>query len=472
MIDGWPRRSPATAIWPIASTSSPTSRRFSASSRSASVRIDGPPCGFGTQRRRLQSLPSRARPRSCRTSARRSSPRSWRSSRRGIWRRSRSVVHEVPGEVASFMRLPGLGPKTAARIWRELGVTTLAELKAAAEGERLRTLAGIGGGTEAKILKALAEGQGSDEPRRGLLGGRAARRARGRRDTACAPCRGRRVRSGEHAPPSRDVPRSRRDRDRDRSCGADGALRRAALGARGRRPRRHQGNGDHEPGPAARPPGRPARELRRSAPALHGLEGAQRGPARASPAPRAIDFRVRRHGGRDGRGEDVPGRGVALRLPRLQLHPARAARERRRARSGPRWTTAAARRGRRPSRRDALPFDLVGGREGVDRGDGGGRGGARLRVPLPDRPLALPAGGKDRGAVARDRGGQRPVEALPGAARDRGEHHCEGRGRRRRRHAGASSTGWSHRCTPRSTALRPSVCWPPWTTRTWTASGI
>ena len=41
---------------------------------------------------------------------------------------------EVPGEVASFMRLPGLGPKTAARIWHELGVTTLAELKEAARG--------------------------------------------------------------------------------------------------------------------------------------------------------------------------------------------------------------------------------------------------------------------------------------------------------------------------------------------------
>ena len=41
---------------------------------------------------------------------------------------------EVPGEVSAFMRLPGLGPKTAARIWRELGVTTLVELKAAAEG--------------------------------------------------------------------------------------------------------------------------------------------------------------------------------------------------------------------------------------------------------------------------------------------------------------------------------------------------
>ena len=77
---------------------------------------------------------------------------------------------EVPGEVSSFMRLPGLGPRTAARIWRELGVTTLAELKAAAEGERLRTLSGMGAATEAKILKALAEGQGEAGPRRGLLG--------------------------------------------------------------------------------------------------------------------------------------------------------------------------------------------------------------------------------------------------------------------------------------------------------------
>lgn len=77
---------------------------------------------------------------------------------------------EVPGEVASFMRLPGLGPKTAARIWRELGVTTLAELKDAAETQRIRALPGLGAATESKILKALAEGAGPAEPRRGLLG--------------------------------------------------------------------------------------------------------------------------------------------------------------------------------------------------------------------------------------------------------------------------------------------------------------
>jgi DNA polymerase (family X) len=75
----------------------------------------------------------------------------------------------IPPEVVLFMRLPGLGPKTAARIWRELGVTTLEELKAAAEQERLRTLAGLGAKTEERILKALAEAVDAG-PARALLG--------------------------------------------------------------------------------------------------------------------------------------------------------------------------------------------------------------------------------------------------------------------------------------------------------------
>jgi DNA polymerase (family 10) len=76
----------------------------------------------------------------------------------------------VPAEVASFMRLPGLGPKTARRIWHELGITTVAGLKAAAEAEQLRGHAGIGAGTEAKILVALAEPRAVEGPRRALLG--------------------------------------------------------------------------------------------------------------------------------------------------------------------------------------------------------------------------------------------------------------------------------------------------------------
>jgi DNA polymerase (family 10) len=77
---------------------------------------------------------------------------------------------EVPAEVASFMRLPGLGPKTARRIWQELGITTVVDLKAAAEAGRLRGHAGIGPGTEQKIAAALAKPRAAAGPRRSLLG--------------------------------------------------------------------------------------------------------------------------------------------------------------------------------------------------------------------------------------------------------------------------------------------------------------
>jgi DNA polymerase (family 10) len=76
---------------------------------------------------------------------------------------------EVPDEVTQFLRLPGLGPKTAARIWRELGVTTLEGLREAAEQQRVRTLQGLGAKSEEKILEALAKGFGPEPETRGLL---------------------------------------------------------------------------------------------------------------------------------------------------------------------------------------------------------------------------------------------------------------------------------------------------------------
>jgi len=76
----------------------------------------------------------------------------------------------VPPDVVRFMKLPGLGPKTASRIWHELGVTTLDELRAAAEGERLRTLTGLGPKSEENVLKALAHEAESPETGRRLLG--------------------------------------------------------------------------------------------------------------------------------------------------------------------------------------------------------------------------------------------------------------------------------------------------------------
>jgi len=76
----------------------------------------------------------------------------------------------VPAGVVDFLRLPGVGPKTAARIWTELGVTTLDGLRAAAESQRLRELSGLGPTSEEKILRALEAGAGEKKEPRGLLG--------------------------------------------------------------------------------------------------------------------------------------------------------------------------------------------------------------------------------------------------------------------------------------------------------------
>jgi DNA polymerase (family X) len=76
----------------------------------------------------------------------------------------------VPAEVVEFIRIPGLGPKTARRIWHELGITTLEGLRAAAEAEQLRTLSGLGPRSEENVLRALAEEKKEPGPARALLG--------------------------------------------------------------------------------------------------------------------------------------------------------------------------------------------------------------------------------------------------------------------------------------------------------------
>ena len=62
----------------------------------------------------------------------------------------------LPPGLVDVMRVPGLGPKTARRVWEELGVASVDDLRAAAEAERLRALAGLGAKTEEKVLAALA----------------------------------------------------------------------------------------------------------------------------------------------------------------------------------------------------------------------------------------------------------------------------------------------------------------------------
>jgi DNA polymerase (family 10) len=64
----------------------------------------------------------------------------------------------VPESLVEIVRLPGLGAKTARRLWQELGITTLAELEAAARAGRLRELQGFGERKEQQLLTQLEAG--------------------------------------------------------------------------------------------------------------------------------------------------------------------------------------------------------------------------------------------------------------------------------------------------------------------------
>jgi DNA polymerase (family 10) len=76
----------------------------------------------------------------------------------------------IPPEVVEFLHIPGLGPKTVRKIWQELGVTTLAELKDAARTQRLRTLPGLGARVEENVLKATGRKKKVTGEPRTLLG--------------------------------------------------------------------------------------------------------------------------------------------------------------------------------------------------------------------------------------------------------------------------------------------------------------
>jgi len=68
---------------------------------------------------------------------------------------------KIPPGVVEMLRLPGMGPKKAAILFHELSITTLEDLKQAAEQEQIRALKGFGKKTEESILEGLAHAQQS-----------------------------------------------------------------------------------------------------------------------------------------------------------------------------------------------------------------------------------------------------------------------------------------------------------------------
>ena len=77
----------------------------------------------------------------------------------------RELLQEFPPTILELLRLQGVGPKTVARLYHEIGVGSLEDLERAASDGRIRRMKGMGPKKEALILKAL------DQRRRVSAGG-------------------------------------------------------------------------------------------------------------------------------------------------------------------------------------------------------------------------------------------------------------------------------------------------------------
>jgi DNA polymerase (family X) len=65
------------------------------------------------------------------------------------------LKRKFPASLIDVTRVPGVGAKTARRLYDELGIASLEELRAAAEQERIRALKGLGAKVEENVLAAL-----------------------------------------------------------------------------------------------------------------------------------------------------------------------------------------------------------------------------------------------------------------------------------------------------------------------------
>ena len=62
---------------------------------------------------------------------------------------------EVPPSLVEMLQIPDVGPKKVALFWKKAGITTVAELNAAARAGRLRDMPGMGEKSEARIIAGI-----------------------------------------------------------------------------------------------------------------------------------------------------------------------------------------------------------------------------------------------------------------------------------------------------------------------------
>jgi DNA polymerase (family X) len=66
---------------------------------------------------------------------------------------------EIPAGVLEMLTVPGLRPEKVMKLYKELGITSLAELEGAAKADRIKGVKGLGPALQAKILRGIAIGR-------------------------------------------------------------------------------------------------------------------------------------------------------------------------------------------------------------------------------------------------------------------------------------------------------------------------
>ncbi len=80
---------------------------------------------------------------------------------RGTLAYHEELLQELPRTLIELLDLPGLGPRTVARLYDELAITSLDELETAARNGRIRGLRGLGAKREEQLLRAITRRRSS-----------------------------------------------------------------------------------------------------------------------------------------------------------------------------------------------------------------------------------------------------------------------------------------------------------------------
>ncbi|CCQ95819.1 DNA polymerase/3'-5' exonuclease PolX (Includes: DNA polymerase type-X; 3'-5' exodeoxyribonuclease) [[Clostridium] ultunense Esp] len=67
------------------------------------------------------------------------------------------LEERIPPDLLLLLRIPGLGPRSVGRLYRELGIDSLSKLEEAAKAQKIRKLTGFGAKTELNLLKSIKQ---------------------------------------------------------------------------------------------------------------------------------------------------------------------------------------------------------------------------------------------------------------------------------------------------------------------------